>query len=84
MTLSIPLVANNRQQTPSTNSLEDDTTPAPRAFKEEGTPEGLLSSATSLSKLTIDTEEDDVEEEERDNDVSATFGHQSISHLKKK
>ena len=77
------LDANNHRQTPSTNSLEDDSTAAPRAFKEEGTPEGLLSSATSLSKLTIDTEEDEVEEEERDNDVSAIFTHQSISNLKK-
>ena len=66
------LDANNHRQTPSTNSLEDDSTAAPRAFKEEGTPEGLLSSATSLSKLTIDTEEDEVEEEEEgDNAVSA-------------
>ena len=60
------------QKAPSTISTEDDSTAAPRAFKEEGTPEGLLSSATSLSKLTIDTE-DDVEEEEGDNAVSATF-----------
>ena len=62
------------QKAPSTISTEDDSTAAPRAFKEEGTPEGLLSSATSLSKLTIDTEdEDEVEEEEGDNAVSATF-----------
>ena len=73
--LSTLLDANNHQQTPSTNSLEDDSTAAPRAFKEEGTPEGLLSSATSLSKLTIDTEEEDEveEEEEGDNAVSAIF-----------
>ena len=36
-----------------------------------------------IRKLTIDTEEDEVEEEERDNDVSAIFTHQSISNLKK-
>ena len=42
----------------------------PRAFKEEGTPEGLLSCGTSLSKLTLDTEEGEVEEEDGDNAVS--------------
>ena len=61
------------QKAPSTISTEDDSTAAPRAFKEEGTPEGLLSSATSLSKLTIDTEDEDEVEEEGDNAVSATF-----------
>ena len=67
------------QKAPSTISTEDDSTAAPRAFKEEGTPEGLLSSATSLSKLTIDTEdEDDVEEEEGDNAVSATFTQHTV------
>ena len=68
------------QKAPSTISTEDDSTAAPRAFKEEGTPEGLLSSATSLSKLTIDTEdeEDDVEEEEGDNAVSTTFTQHTV------
>ena len=60
----------NQQPTPSTNSLEDYSTAAPRAFKEEGTPEGVLSCGTSLSKLTLDTEDG----EDGDNAVSLKLG----------
>jgi hypothetical protein len=46
----------------SSISCLDDDEEAPKIFNEEGTPAGNFSSATSLSKLTIESDEDEPEQ----------------------